>query len=369
MDREEQIKIALDWLEYVQKEWVDKFSSSKLGMPAVQLAHRMEDSVKKDDFEGVWKYINKLKRIHDDESSDYFQEAEILLKCGCGASQVHSFQDGHDMLRLAVLKFSSDGHMQGCALWILGVIQWLLPNKYDDAIINWGRAKDKFDEQISLSREHQQSAWYKEQVQIMGKAIKDAIDSDLLPSPWRYHAGVKTTFSQDYVLRLFTVFSDVPAGGFAHVDSYNVDNISPEIDFLSSVEIDHILIDGENYQIYPIFDGDKIANINGFQNYFVVKVHGHSMNKAGKFGISHGDYVLMKSQSDAIDGDIVLAEIRGEHDYQEGTLKRFHKRGKSIFLEPESSFQERYKSFEFKQSEHGKEFYIRGIAIATFKKT
>jgi repressor LexA len=77
---------------------------------------------------------------------------------------------------------------------------------------------------------------------------------------------------------------------------------------------------------------DSTAHINippslmGRGQHFALKVNGESMIEAG---INHGDIVVIKEQSQAQTGDIVVALIND----QEATLKRLHKKGPLIELE------------------------------------
>ena len=63
--------------------------------------------------------------------------------------------------------------------------------------------------------------------------------------------------------------------------------------------------------------------------HFALEVHGDSMIKAG---IHDGDTVIIRRCDDARNGDIVVALV----DDEEATLKRLHKNGTSIGLEPEN---------------------------------
>lgn len=61
---------------------------------------------------------------------------------------------------------------------------------------------------------------------------------------------------------------------------------------------------------------------------FAVRVHGDSMLNAG---ISNGDYVVVRPQQDAVNGEIVAVLIEGE-----ATVKRFFKEKGRIRLQPEN---------------------------------
>lgn len=66
---------------------------------------------------------------------------------------------------------------------------------------------------------------------------------------------------------------------------------------------------------------------------FMLTVKGESMINAGIFD---GDYLLIRQQSDAINGEIVVALI----DNEEATVKRFFKEAGRIRLQPENDSME-----------------------------
>jgi repressor LexA len=74
----------------------------------------------------------------------------------------------------------------------------------------------------------------------------------------------------------------------------------------------------------------------GDEGEFVLRVHGESMKDAG---ILDGDFVVVRRQETASDGDIVVALV-GE----EATVKRFFKESDHIRLQPENSAMEPIKS-------------------------
>ncbi|MCA8961386.1 MAG: transcriptional repressor LexA [Planctomycetes bacterium] len=66
--------------------------------------------------------------------------------------------------------------------------------------------------------------------------------------------------------------------------------------------------------------------------YFALRVDGDSMIGAG---ILDGDLVIVRAQSTAQSGDIVVASIEGEHE-REATVKRLRRQGRRIELHPEN---------------------------------
>lgn len=65
--------------------------------------------------------------------------------------------------------------------------------------------------------------------------------------------------------------------------------------------------------------------------HFALTVRGDSMIEAG---ILDGDLIVIRSQTDAVNGDIVAAQITGETGESEATVKRFQKKGNQILLVP-----------------------------------
>jgi len=72
------------------------------------------------------------------------------------------------------------------------------------------------------------------------------------------------------------------------------------------------------------------ADLTGEGELFMLRVRGDSMIEAG---ILAGDLVVVRTQSTAEKGDIVVAGIPGE----EGTVKTFNRDGSHIVLEPANS--------------------------------
>ncbi len=67
----------------------------------------------------------------------------------------------------------------------------------------------------------------------------------------------------------------------------------------------------------------------GKGNHFILKVKGESMIEAG---IMDGDFLIVKEQTDAANGEIVVALVEDE-----ATVKRFYRRDRFIELVPENS--------------------------------
>lgn len=81
-------------------------------------------------------------------------------------------------------------------------------------------------------------------------------------------------------------------------------------------------------EIYPV--PDSFLDLDA--QYFILKIKGNSMIEAG---ILDGDYILVKQQNTAINGDIVVALINDL-----ATVKTFYKEDGYIRLQPENSSME-----------------------------
>lgn len=85
-----------------------------------------------------------------------------------------------------------------------------------------------------------------------------------------------------------------------------------------------VLAEQDIEEIYPL-----PTDLVGDDPVFMLRVRGDSMTGAG---ILDGDYVVVRRQPDARDGEIVAALIDGE----EATVKRLRRAGSSIALESEN---------------------------------
>jgi repressor LexA len=66
---------------------------------------------------------------------------------------------------------------------------------------------------------------------------------------------------------------------------------------------------------------------------FILRVRGDSMERAG---ILEGDYVVVRRQQDALDGEIVVALVGDDEWADEATVKRFFRESGRIRLQPEN---------------------------------
>ena len=96
-----------------------------------------------------------------------------------------------------------------------------------------------------------------------------------------------------------------------------------EVPILGRVPAGGPLMVEENFEGFLTMSGEIARG-----KVFAVKVKGDSMVDAG---ILDGDYVIVRCQESAEEGEIVCALINGE-----ATVKRFHKKGRSVTLKAEN---------------------------------
>ena len=85
--------------------------------------------------------------------------------------------------------------------------------------------------------------------------------------------------------------------------------------------------------------------------YFLLKAKGDSMNQKG---IANGDFVLVRQQVTANNGDTVVALIDNE-----ATVKEFYEAGETVILKPRS------KNKQHQPIVLTKDFQIQGVVVAT----
>lgn len=104
----------------------------------------------------------------------------------------------------------------------------------------------------------------------------------------------------------------------------------------------------EYYTLPHVFTNGKKGK------YFTLKVHGDSMRDAG---ISSEDVVICREQTEANEGDIVVAWVEGEGN----TLKRLRRDKKGLFLWAENE------DWKPENRNFGRKFTVQGVAFKILK--
>jgi hypothetical protein len=376
--------VAQSWLRYAYS-WLNCFEKNgTLSDPANLLLARLENKRRENDSKSVWDIINDLKRLSD--KSDDKESAEIKLRCGLIAAEMDNFHNALRLFSEASSKYTSFKHHRAVALWMIGCVQWLLPKREVDAINSWRTSMKGFE---SL-RDHNKITkndyeWYENRCDEMRNALHVAAETYKIPPlpentvEWSKNDDSINSLSLSKILdktlkesspiaqtdssvkdesfswgrlRLIPVYGQIAAGDFGASGVL----AQPA----SRLEINQVLIEDVPYRIHSLVGG-QVINLPSPQEHFVLKVSGNSMNLARPMPIENNDYVLMRRQAAADNGNIVAAEII--HEDPKATLKRYRFQAGQYVLQPESA------DLNFKEQILMKnDFFIRGIALAVLKK-
>lgn len=141
--------------------------------------------------------------------------------------------------------------------------------------------------------------------------------------------GIKSTASAyDYVNRLRELGYLEKADNKKRAVALKKDG-TMRIPLLGTVTAGQPILAAENFEgYYPLpaseFRGDDL---------FMLRVKGESMIEAGIFD---GDKIIVRKQSAAENGDIVVALFDPDGSGQGATVKRFFRRGGKVILHPEN---------------------------------
>lgn len=163
------------------------------------------------------------------------------------------------------------------------------------------------------------------------------------------HFGFKSLGSvQDYIKYLTN-------GGYLINDSHSVRGLTPSTAQQNSEDIPLLGNVAAGVPIEAIESTDMISvptHMLGRGKYYALKVKGESMIEAG---ILNGDIAIIKHQTQADNGQIVVAVVDNET-----TLKRLYKKAKQIELHPEN---QTMKPIVLKD----KECEIRGLLVGLIR--
>jgi hypothetical protein len=370
---------AVQWLEVAYNRWLFGCDyNSNLRKPTKDIVLQMHLAVGNGSPAKAEQYMERLQSLSTrfsqnqaGNSREYSYElAETLVECGCAAyrmgeklTSLHLFDD-------AAKKFTSKDHCRATVLWMLGSVQWQFQTKLDDAIVSWESSYQIFCNLLKNCNRPENAAWYRYWVKKMRAALDGSIIRDYQAPPpqddWPSWDNLlkpqKTTMDETAaanhvhqsstadVLRAFSVYTSIPAGGFS---------TSPHP--ATWLEMEQVLIDGVPHNVFSLNQG-RVVKLGDNEHYVAVKVKGDSMNKKR---VDDGDYVLLHVQQAAENGDIVAAEMDGGFpDDEKSTLKQYFRRDGKVYLEPQSS-NTTHQPFIFSNE---KSLHIRGIAIAVLKK-
>lgn len=369
-------------MDIAYDQWLFEFNNrTHLREPSEQLRAQLKDALSKNDNARVSELVERLLALGDKFSqtqqsskSHEYETAETHLHCGWASYKSGDKKDAIEHWRRAAQLYAPNSHYQAIAYWMLGCVNWQLPTMLNDAIYSWELSYEFFERALDRASKERADR-YQNRLDGIKKALEWAVEGKLdLPFPneiWEKLEGESatsnksssksetapsskgspsSTYSSNDVLRSFAVYASIPAGGFAS---------SPNP--LTRIETDHVCIDRVDHYVRNLHQG-QIINLRDTEHYVVVKVKGDSMDLKG---IKDGDYVLLRVQEVADNGDIVVFEINSALGEGESTLKQFFKRDGKIILQPQSN-NPQHQPFEF--TENTLDFHVRGVALAVLKK-
>ncbi|NWG35670.1 MAG: hypothetical protein HXY42_14665 [Chloroflexi bacterium] len=373
MERAE--RIAKAWLRFTSDQWLNHFSGSALSDPAKQVLNKLNAARKNSETKQAWDFINHLQRLS--ETVEEREAAEILLGCGLAAAYMDNFREALKYFMDASRKYAHFKHHRAVAQWMEGCMHWLLPHKEVDAISVWQSSRKMF-ESLRDHNKHEADPyrWYEARCTEMFNALHQATQEYKIPplpegaGEWANETDAEETSPPNdnpmprghapgnpidsYIwLQSISVYDHISAGKF---DTSGI--LEKPI---GQMELDRVLVEGIPHRIYSLTESRRVNLTAAMQEYYVLKVNGNSMNQAKPVPILPNDYVLMRRQLTAEDGNIVAVEIIREDAL--ATLKRYYIRGDERILMPESDDPQWQEKILMKE-----DFCICGIALAVLKK-
>ena len=387
----EELKFTLE----VAHKNLNKFSESSVGKTIEKMLFEIDEMIEAQKFSSAWAYIEQTIRVCDNFGV-CAEMAEARVECACDIYKLGYLERAAEYLNQAVERYCPDQHGVAISLWILGCIYWQIPGERDNAINVWRRSRSIIrsllaDDYFMAS---EKKKWYEERYEEMGidlekmtfqsekpadtgkrkgadaqdaeqassTADSDAAGDETRPSGnsvWPTNENPKvnraTPILKKAFLRWWPVLSEIPAG-------IPIGLLLDNPEGSSTLQIHQFQIDEFIYQVHDIH-GDSISIAIDLRiNYFVLRVTGDSMNKAG---INDGDYVLLRSGDAADSNDIVAVEI---HDVDaQSTLKRFIVQDNKFIFRPESH-NPIHQTHEFREGDDSeKQYLIRGSVVAVLK--
>jgi hypothetical protein len=362
--------------------WLTVLEESHLSQPTRSLVQKLAQGLKQNDLPNLWQTYYLLINLRR-TFSDPLEQAETTLECGLIIYQLGDMQKAIQLLTEAEQLYGNNKHYQAVLRWMVGCIQWELPEERSHSYESWSECLHLFILLQSCSVNQDQARWYGERIQEIRGLFEMQLNQEQSPAVVSPPAEVDSAPEQPaggssaqaaseaddpqagsidetdpLLLQLFQVVEKIPAGGFGPVGFRSMS--------ISEVYVDQVIIESKPYRMTNLRGSGKVVNLPA-NKYVVVKITGDSMNKPGKLeeeGVDLDDYVLLRLQESAYDGDIVAAEIDSEDSY--ATLKRFRiiQSGLKYILEPQST-NPIYQPREFTHMNEG--FHIRGVALLVFK--
>ena len=161
--------------------WLDYFEPSHLSRSAQQMNNTILDKLEKNQFQDVYQLIQGLQALGK-SSTDLLEHAEILVESGLAVYRMGNLNEAFNLLQKAVDSFTPESHHQAVSRWLLGMLQWEIPEKNKQAIISWKKCLENFDVLAHRAdRQNQQTRvdWYRARRNSMALALDEKISEKL----------------------------------------------------------------------------------------------------------------------------------------------------------------------------------------------
>ena len=267
-----------------------------------EAVERMHAAVNAGEISEALAYLQQA--LESKQLTDDLGKALIHIECARAANKLLIPSIAEKQIKLALSLLGSGAnrptsyqHTEAVAIWMQGILLLFDPNNLTAISSIWGNSLQIFEQLAKNPNTYKSDRiWYRERCEEMRQAIAEA-NSEISPelSMFRSTLNVGSLSSID-------IFSKIPAGGFtlSSAAPFKTDELrlQPSMDTFRLSEHEHHL-----YNLRGTRDQITLDHAN---NYCVLEVFGDSMNR---IGIEHGNYVLMKIQDQAANGDMVASEI------------------------------------------------------------
>lgn len=164
-----------------------------------------------------------------------------------------------------------------------------------------------------------------------GPTVREIAEAVQLSSPSTVHVHLKTLEEKGYIERDQRKSRSISLASMRqHLETYGSEGSSKnlELPLVGNVAAGEPILAEQNIEASMSLPTELVGDSASF----ILKVHGESMIEAG---INDGDYVVVKQQQVARNGEIIVALIEDG-----ATVKRFYKEKDHIRLQPENSTME-----------------------------
>ncbi len=160
-------------------EWLTQFEESHLESQAHHTSYAISDAMLNKRFSHAYQKMEQLLEITQG-SLDPKETGEALAFCGLTAYQTGNCQEAVRLIRHACATYSPEGHHQAATRWMLGMVQWSMPNGASKAIQTCSNCIS-YIEKLRIRADQKNRAeerdWYAEHLPIMKSVLTKKIQS------------------------------------------------------------------------------------------------------------------------------------------------------------------------------------------------